>query len=429
MKQITIFLSMLFALTMIQGCSKGSSSSAAPSAVRLVNATSDYASLDMSLISVVPASSVATAVTSGAASSYATITPGTSKFSLERTGSGTPSAQTTLTLSSGVDYTLVAYTSGQQMQVMPLVDNEVAPSSGDGKIRIMNLSPDAGSVNVYMGVAGSSVSAASTLASYVTGTTSYFEVTQGTYHIWITGAIDQTDLRLDIPSVTISDQQVMTLVLTGTTGGVLVDGLFVTQQGAVSAQKNTSARMRVAANIAANGSIAVTANGVALGSTLRSPLVSSYFLVPAGALSMNVVVNGSTLSTPPASLNAAAGADLTLLAAGSATTPQFFLLNDDNRRALNGTAKIRVVNGVNGLSDNVSLIGDFYQLAYNVAFGTASAPASVSTTNPISLLEVDSLQGTVLDTFSNVGLQSTGAYSVFMLGDNVTPVGVLRRDR
>lgn len=427
MKQISIFLSLLLALAMLQGCSKGGGGASSPSGVRLVNATTDFASLDMLLTGTVPASAVATAVTSGSASGYATINAGAATFSLERSGSGTPSAQTTLTLASGVNYTLVAYTSAQQLQIMPLLDNEVAPASGDGKIRILNLSPDAGSVNVYMASDGGDLSTASALASFVTGTTGYFVVNKGTYHIWITGATDKTDLRLDIPSVVISDQQILTLILTSTAGGVLVDGFLVTQQGAVIAQKNTSARVRVAANIAANGTIAVTANGVSLGATLGSPVVGSYALVPAGALTMNVMVNGSAV--PATGLNAAAGADLTLLAVGSGASPQFFMLNDNNSRALNNMAKIRLVNGVNGLNDNISLIADYSQIVYNVAPGTASAAASVSS-GTISLMEVDSLQGvTPLYQKTGVGLQSTGVYSVFMLGDNTAPVGILRRDR
>ena len=427
MKQISIFLSLLLALTMFQGCSKGGGGASSPSGVRLVNATTDYASLDMLLTGTVPASAVATAVTSGSASSYATINAGAATFSLEGTGSGVPAAQTTLTLASGVDYTLVAYTSGQVLQIMPLLDNEVAPASGDGKIRISNLSPDAGSVNVYMASDGGDLSTASALASFVTGTTGYFVVNKGTYHIWVTGTADKTDLRLDIPSVVISDQQILTLILTSTAGGVLVDGFLVTQQGAVSAQKNTSARVRVAANIAANGTIAVTANGVSLGATLRSPVVGSYALVPAGALTMNVMVNGSPVAAT--GLNAAAGADLTLLAVGSGASPQFFMLNDNNSRALNNMAKIRLVNGVNGLNDNISLIADYSQIVYNVAPGTASAATSVSS-GTISLMQVNSLQGlTPLYQTTGVGLHSTGVYSVFMLGDNTAPVGILRRDR
>jgi len=386
----------------------------------LVNATIDYASLDL----IVSSTKLASGVAIGSASSYATIDSGATTFSVERGGSGTPSAQTTLTLSKDVDYTLLAYTSGQKLQVTSLTDNEDAPTSGNGKIRVSNLSSDGGSMDVYMMGDGGTLSAASTLANSVGGTTGYLEVNKGTYHIWVTAAGNKTDLRLDLPSIAIGDQQVLTLVLTGTVGGVLVDGFLVTQKGEVSARKNGSARVRLAANITANGSIDATANGVSLGSASRS--VGSYTLVPAGTLSVSVVVNGNTVDA--GDLNAEAGADLTLLAVGDGASPRFFLLNDDNRRPVSGV-KLRLVNGINGLSDNISLTADYNLIAHDVAPGTASAAASVGS-GTISLMEVNSSQAnTSLYRATDVSLQSLGVYSLFMLGNNAAPTVILRRDR
>jgi hypothetical protein len=271
---------------------------------------------------------------------------------------------------------------------------------------------------------GGTLSAASTLANSVGATTGYFEVNKGTYHVWVTTAGDKTDLRLDLPSIAISDQQVLTLVLTSAVGGVLVDGFLVTQKGEVSARKNGSARIRLAANITANGSIDATANGVSLGSASRS--VGSYTLVPAGTLSVSVVVNGNTVNA--GNLNAEGGADLTLLAVGDGASPRFFLLNDDNRRPVSGV-KLRLVNGINGLGDNISLTADYNLIAHDVAPGTASAAAGVSS-GTISLMEVNSSQAnTSLYRATDVSLQSLGVYSLFMLGNNAAPTGILRRDR
>jgi hypothetical protein len=237
-------------------------------------------------------------------------------------------------------------------------------------------------------------------------------------------------LRLDLPSVVISDQQILSLILTGTTGGTLVNGVLVSQGGAVSAQNNSSARVRLVANINANGTVTATANGVSIASNLRSPVVGSYTLVPAGPLSMSVAVNGNVVSTVNlGGLPAAAGADVTLLAFGDAASPQFFLLNDDNRSPVSGMTKLRLVNGIAGLGDSISLAADYSPLANNVAPGTASAPASVNS-GTIFRLEVSSSQAnTSLYLTTDVSLQSPGVYSLFMLGNNVAPVGVLKRDR
>ena len=429
MKKISILLPILLALTMLQGCSGGGTTTSAvgSSTVRLLNATTNYASLDMTSSGAAVAS-IASAVTASNVSSYATVTSGNSTFSLASAGTGTPAAQTSFSLSSNIAYTIVAYTSGQQLQAIPIPDNEVAPASGNGKIRVLNLSPDAGSVDFYLTTVGSALSAVSALSKNINmGTTGYSEVAKGSYHLGITGAGNLTDVRLDLPSITLNDQQILTLILTSTSGGVLVDGLLVNQQGAASAQKNGSARIRVAANIAANGSVTATANGVSLGATLRSPVLGSYTLVPAGALTMNVQVNGAPVTV--SNLNATAGADLTLLSAGTVAAPQFFLLNDDNRLPNAGLTKVRLVNGVNGLNgDTISLNADYSQLAYNLAFGAVSNPISVNA-GIVTRLEVNSLQGnTSLYLTNNVSFLSPGVYSVFMLGDTTTPVGFVRRD-
>jgi hypothetical protein len=394
--------------------------------VRLVNATLAYASLDMTTSG---PTTLATAVATGSASTYAAIAPGTYPFSLDVSGSGTPSAQQQVLISSGVTYALVAHTGGGQLQLTALTENEAAPASGDGKIRVSNLAlQDTGGVDVYMTGSGGTLSNASALVTSLGTASGYFEIPQGTYHIWVTGVANKADLRLDLPSVVISNQQVLTLVLTATTGGVLVDGWLVTQQAAVSAQTNASARIRVAASIAANGTIAATANGVPLdSSTLVSPAVDSYALVPAGALSMSVVVNGNAVNVP--NLNAAAGADLTLLAIGTGASPQFFLLSDDNRLPPSGRAKLRLVNGVNGLAGNISLTAEANLVAQNVALGTASAAATIVTSGNISQLQVNGQGNTSLSPSNGMTLQSQAVYSVFMLGDNTAPAQIVRADR
>jgi hypothetical protein len=429
-KTIRIVLSLLLPLALLHGCGSSSSSSTssgpANGAARLVNATTAYASLDMTTSG---ATTLATAVATGSASTYAAIAPGTYPFSLDISGSGIPSAQQAILISPGVSYALVAHTGGGQLQLTALTESEAAPASGDGKIRVSNLAlQDTGGVDVYMTGSGGTLSSASALVTNLGVASGYFEIPKGSYHVWVTGVGNKADLRLDLPSVVISNQQVLTLVLTATTGGTLVDGWLITQQAAVSAQTNASARIRVAASIAANGTIAATANGVLLdSSTLVSPAVDAYALVPAGALSMSVVVNGNTVNVP--NLKAAAGADLTLLAIGTGASPQFVLLSDDNTLPLSGMAKLRLVNGVNGLAGNISLTADANLAAQNVAFGTASPAAKIATSGNISLLQVTGPGNTPLSPSAGLTLQSQGVYSVFMLGDNTAPAEIVRADR
>ncbi len=420
-----IFLSLFLSLALLQGCGKSGSNNSTPTngSVRLVNAALAYPSLDMN----VPGSALATAVATGSASTAVAIAPGTYPISLAATGSGNPLSQQSLLVYAGVPYALVAHTEGGQLKLTALTENQAAPAAGDGSIRISNLAlQDAGGVDVYMAASGGTLANASAMVSNLGVASGYYEIPQGTYQVWVTGVGNKADVRLYLPAVVIGNQQVVTLVLTATTGGVLVDGWLVTQGAAVSAQTNTSARIRLAANFNPPlGTIVATVNGVQLdASTLVSPAVDTYALVPAGALTASVVVDGAP-STPtlPA---VAAGGDYTLLVAGT-SSPTFNLISDNNALPVGGMAKLRLVNGVNGAS-NFSLSADATLVAQSVAFGTASTPATLATTGNPSSLQVTPTPNAPATPYS-LTLQSQGVYSVFMLGTAGASTEIVRADR
>jgi len=466
MKKFVIFLPVLLALSLLQGCHGGGSGATTQNTVRLINGTSG--SLDMlQSTSTQTSTKLATAVTYGAASSSVTINSGISTIELENSGSNTPSFSTSFSFTTAVDYALLAYTSGQNLRVASFSENEVAPATGDGKIRIVDLSADAGSLDVYMalqdntkndtytpGTVSAALSASTALVTGISGTTSYYELPKNTYHIWVTGANDRTDLRLNIPSIVINDQQILTLVMTSATGGVLLDGLLVTQPlngvGPVVAEKNGYARIRIASNFPSTDSI-TAASGVSatsVGNSILSTSVSStsplsaYTLVPvlgttnaagtlvpvhtaaatAGNVSVTVlssINSGTGTATTSYSGSVTAGADITLLATGSGSAPTYFPLSDDNTRPAGGYAKLRLVNGNNS---SIQLSYDNVTYATGVALGTASIPvtlASGGNTNGITAGGI---------TISPVSFQSQGVYSLFMLSNSASPYYVLYKD-
>jgi len=412
----------------------GGSSDDGPGYVRLVNATSSYASLDLYENDVKANAAVAT----NAAGDYATIGSGSYTFYLKPAGSSTAVAAVTQSVSDGVHNTLVAYTTASSLRTRYLTDNEAAPTSGTAKFRVFNTSYEAGNVDVYVTAPTDSLTNATANALLIGGErfSTYGEITAGTYRIRVTAAGDKTDLRLDIPSVTLTDQQILTLVLTSTPGGVLVNGLLINQQGPLQAQVNGYARVRLAAAAAASGTVAATVNGVNLSngtvSTGKPPAIGTYLQVPAGALTASVSINGTDVS--PTGLTAAPGADLTLLVLGSASAPQVSLISDDNSPALtSGYVKLRLVNGVNGLNAALTLQANNGVLtkSANIAFGAAAEATQVvgSTTASPTPLEVDSATSSNALYTANVALLTPGVYTLFMLGDAAAPSAVLRLDR
>lgn len=420
-------LPIVLLIAMLQGCGGGGGSGddeKSTSAVRLINATTEYASLD----GYVSDTKVMSAVTSFAASGYVSPDAGSNTFKLKATGSSTSSAQTTVTLTQDTYYSLLAYVSGDTLQILTMTEAESAPASGYAKLKTLNASAEAGAVDVYLTGVAEDIANATAIAASVSGTSGAFvDVGAGTYRVRVTGAGDKSDIRLDIPSVSIGDQKVLNLLLTTTGGGVLVHGTLITQQGTVTAYKNTAARVRLVADVAATGTVTATANGVSLAASLKSPVVGSYALVTAGSLSMTASVNGATVAVPE--LTATAGDDLTLLVMGDAAAPTFALISDNNRPASSGYAKVRLLNGVNGSTGPITMTIDYGAVASNVASGGASTATSVSSGTGYRVEATSSASSASLFVQSDVSLQTGKVYTLFMLGDDGAPVGILRRDR
>lgn len=455
MKKVTISLFLLFALSMLHGC-KGGSSSNSMSTVRLVNGTSS--SLDMYWSGSGSASAIASGVQYGNASNSLGISAGVSSIALASSGSS-PSSGTPYSFSGGYSYTMLAYQnypSGPgtpSLQVAQLIDNQILPVFGEGLIGVADYS-GAGSLDVYIWPSVPSGTLPSfAWASGISGLTKYFPEIQGTYCIQVTGAGAGYghDVRLDIPCVSpvsIGNQQILTLVLTPTIGGGLVDGLLVLQQGqvpqlpqhAVTSYKNGSARVRIAASFVAPGNppiTSATANGVSilgLGSSLSSGSVSSYVAVPSTSITPPITINGITInsvSCASATATATPGQDLTLLVVGNASLLQYCLLPDYNTLSGSGSAKLRLVNGISTLTGSTTLTyGGLYP--QNAAFGAAltatSVPIPGGSPNTLAVSFVGTNYVGTVPSLGAPALQPQGVYSVFMLGDTSAASAVLSTD-
>lgn len=413
-------------LPFLHACGGGSDDDEGKGAVRLVNATSDYASLDLYRSD----TSVSTGVASDAAGDYVRIDDGTYTFNLRRSGSSTTSSTSSRSVSGGVSYTLLAYSTGETLKSAFLEESEDAPSSGSAKLRVFNTSTEAGAVDIYVTAADADLASSSPVSQSLGAerVSSYTQFEADTYRIRVTGSGNKADLRLDIPSIALADQQVATLVLTSTSGGVLVHGVLINQKAAVTAQRNASARVRLAASASAGGTVGATVNGTTLAAGFQSPTVGNYVLVSAGSATLAVTIGGSAVAVPAATF--AAGSDNTLLVTGTTAAPAVTAIADDNRPPLNSAhAKIRLVHGVSGLASPATLTADFVAVAVDVAPNGASTPATL-TASTSAEIEVTS-PGTSGSLYQkdDVNLQAGKVYTIFMLGDTTTPVGVPRQDR
>ena len=250
--------------------------------------------------------------------------------------------------------------------------------------------------------------------------------TGSAWHVCVTGTGDRTDLRLDIPALTLTSQQVATLILTKTGGGVLMNGLLLDQQGVLTPYANTNARLRLVADAASGGTVSASANGTTLGAGYVST-VSAWRTVSAGDLALTLSIDGVAITRTGLSLSA--GGDYTLLVAGTASAPTINLLADDDSAPTSTSLPVRMklVNGLNGATDSAMLTAGGVVVGDSVAFGAASDDANIAASSAAADLQVTSA-GTTLWEVSGQTLASGSVYTVFLLGDAGAVHGVLRVD-
>ena len=428
MKPGYLISALLLAVTTLAGCG-GIGNSSDTGKVRLINGTSEYSALDFYVADAKKLSSVATY----AASDFVEVDSGSGQtFKLTQAGSTTAAYQSTAaSVTKDVNYSLVAYVTGSTLQLATISENQSEPASGNGQIRVLNTSAEVGGVDIYALASGASLTAASPIASNVStsATSGFIDVSKGTYRLVVTAYQDKSDIRLDIPSFTLADKEIVNLVLTKSAGGVLANALAIVQGGSITAYKNASARMRVVANVASGGVVTTTVNGVTLGTAMTSPAVNSaYALVPNGTLAITATVNGSNVTTPT-NLTAAAGEDITLMVMGSAAAPTFVAISDDNTLAATGYSKIRLLNGVNGLAGGLTLTVDYSDVVSGVTSGTASAAQKVASGTGINVVVSASGGNNSLWSNADDSLVSGSVYTIFVLGDSAAPVGFQKKDR
>ena len=408
--------------------------------VRIVNATTEYTSLDLyTLGSDGSDDLVVSGTAAGAASSYTGVDKGAYTFDIKSSSGAGNAASTTGTVSKTDHFSIVTYLTGGKAQSTFLTDEESNPASGNAKLRIFNAATgEAPSVDVYLSThACNALTVTDTaFASAVTTLqTTYSQLTASsagtTWNVCVFATGDTTTLLLDIPALTLKNQEIATLILTHTTGGVLLNGAVLDQQGAMTPYTSTLARVRVAADATAGttgGLVTVTLNGTDVTSQAASPSVGSYVTIPSGPLTTSITVDGVTTSnfTLP---SAAAGSDYTLLVTGSQGGPAAALITDDNTPSTSTTqtVKARIVNGINGGSGTVSATIDSKTLG-NAAFGAASPYVTITATTGTSTV----LPTSITTTPANLVNQSftTGqVYTVFIWGNASAPQLAVSSDR
>lgn len=113
-----------------------------------------------------------------------------------------PLATGKATLVKNSNYTVVSLASGPQLHLLTLTDDNSAPSGGNFKLRLMDASPSAGSVDVYLTAPGANLPNAKPLQTdFLFGqvTQTYFEIAPASYELRVTPTGDPSAVLIDVP--------------------------------------------------------------------------------------------------------------------------------------------------------------------------------------------------------------------------------------
>jgi len=411
---------------LLAACGGSNDDSGGNASLRILNATSDVASVDVYLGSTKTFS--ASAVDTVGA--YTTVTAASYDVQVRAAGGTTALLASTYTLSKDKHYTGIAWGRSGSVKFVTLPeDDDTASITSDAysRVRVYNATSDVGALDVYLTQGGEKLADITpTVSASGSGTLGgYKELLAGTYQMRVTAAGSKTDLRLDIPAVTLASRQYGTLIVTAGPGSVLVHSALLVQQGTLTALKNTKARVRLAASVEAAGSVTMNVAGSAVASNIVSPFDSSYTMVTAGSPVIGLVVNGA--AGPSAATTLTPGGDYTVLANGTASATQMTVLTDDNRLPASGTYRIRIVNGVAG-ADPVTLVIDDGDVLPGIASGTASSYTSAAADSS-SDIKVTAGSTTLLPLLTEKNLAALSVYTVWVLGGSAAPTVSLRKDR
>lgn len=416
----------LIAITSL--CLSGCNNDTNDADVRLLNVSQGYNSLSVSAGTTQEKSGV----TFGTLSSYFGLAANTYTMNFAVSGVTTPLGSPSVTFTAKTHETFVAFGDTGSFATLQIGEDNNAPAGSTADVELVNAAPDAGSVDVYFTASTTSLDDASPTFSSAAGgaisSAGFVNIASGAYRVRVTAAGSKTDVRLDVASVTLGSATVNSLILSDTSGGVLVNAMLLPQQGSLTTDNNPNSRIRAVSGISTSGSADVTVGGVSLLSAAAPASIGDYNLVTAGSAAVSLTVGGTAVSVADQSLTA--GADYTLLIWNDTSgNIQETLVSEANGLPASGSAKVRLVNSMSGLGDPLSMTVSYTPEAEGVTIGNASAFATVTDGTNIPLGVTDATTSTTLYTNGAASLSTQGVYTLFMFGTSAAPVGTLQADR
>ena len=405
----------------------------ATAGIRVLNMSNGYDSLDLYTSNQGSSndSVLFSAVARGTSTSYASLKADTYTLKFRKSGAAGNLLTADATLIETKRVTYVAYGSSGGLHVFTVDEQTEAPSASFTKLQVLN-GTTADALDVYLTGADDALSDVSPVVSgTAAGVSSGFSTLRsGSYRLRVTSGGSKTDVRLDVPTVVLASTDVLSLVLTETSGGVLISAVLLPQQGTPVLYDNTTARIRGAAGLTNGSLVSIDLGGTQLVTrrSARSFIGDTYTTRVSGAVPVVVYVDNVAVGSGVVTLQP--GRDYTLLAWDAGTSVQITLIPDDNKPSATHKAKLRLVNAMSGSVVPLSLSVNYSPVAEYFEAGTAS-PSSELAPGTDYRLDVSNAQTLApLLARESVTLLADGVYTFFVAGGGSSTItATLRKDR
>jgi hypothetical protein len=360
------FLPAALALT-VAGCGGNADSSSKNAQFRLLNVSSGYDSLDLYTNNGDQASDTKqfTAVTEGTISSYASVPGDDYTVTVKSTGTTGSLVSSTATLASETHATFVAFGAVNQFAMVSIDDETEAPASGSTKVRVLNTT-SAGSLDVYLTGSGDTLdNVSATVAGATIGTVSnVVSLSSGTYRLRVTTANNKSDLRLNVPEISLPTAGVVSIILTQASGGVLVNAVLLPQQGSPTTYDNTATAGIRLLNMSNTydsldmytGTQGSSNDSVLFGAVARGT-ATSYASLKADTYTLKLRKTGASGNLLTADATLVETKRVTYVAYGSTGGLRIFSVDEQVEAPSSSFSKVQVLNGTTADALDVYLTG------------------------------------------------------------------------
>lgn len=412
-------------VALVSGC-KSNGNAQNSTNMRTLNAVVDAEPLDILIDSDVKTSALAF----GSTSSYVQFDSGTRDLQIRSTTAQTILSDKSVSFSSGANNTLLIYGKRASIQSQLITDDTTTPSSGHFRIRVINLSSDAGPVDLYVTNGGIANSGAIIPAASFGTMTGAAEVTNGSLQVTLTTSGTQ-DVLFQSAAQNFSDNTTYTIVALPSLGGKLLSAILLTQGSSASGTllQNPLARVKAVNGIADSAPLNFKADGSVLLSSVPFMGSSSYVTTAAGTRALQIEqssVPGTTIASVSSAL--APSRDYTVLALGSLAAPSLAALADDNSLPTPGFAKVRFVNA-GAAGSSVDVLVNFANETSGLAYGSASTYFQVTPSLTYTITFATPGGVTVIATATPVELDAGAVYTAYLFGSGSSAQARLVRDR